>query len=231
MKVVKKISEGVPQAVVDYVDRLIAGAPCEGTVLKKLRNTLTLVNVDGTKLVVKSFDHFSLPNRFIYAYFRKSKAERSFLYAQRLIDLGFGSPRPLAFFDVIQHGMVRRSCYLSAYDGLSKPVVNWHRRDNAQEYAKHLAQLTLSLHEAGVYHHDYNTDNVLCDDNWNFSMVDLNRIHFWKGDEDERISGIIRIADSNDGVAAVAREYATLRGMDDIDGFVNKVMSRCHKSE
>ena len=64
----------------------------------KGRNELKEFDVEGKKLIVKSYQLPHLLNRIIYNFFRASKAKRSYSYALMLRKLGIGSP---ALWDII----------------------------------------------------------------------------------------------------------------------------------
>ncbi|MAP53765.1 MAG: Kdo domain containing protein, partial [Altibacter sp.] len=63
------------------------------------RNTIKLFNLDELTVNVKSFKRPNLINRIAYRYFRKSKAERSYTYANTLLEKGIGTPQPIAYFE------------------------------------------------------------------------------------------------------------------------------------
>ena len=63
------------------------------------RNSLKLFNLDGEILNVKSFKVPNVINKVAYRFLRKSKAERSYNYANKLIDLNIGTPQPVAFYE------------------------------------------------------------------------------------------------------------------------------------
>jgi|GEM_PF-6644799 len=69
-----------------------------GKLILESRNIVRLFPEQG--FVVKKFHKINFINKFVYACIRKSKAQRSFEYAQRLIANGFGSPEPVAWIDI-----------------------------------------------------------------------------------------------------------------------------------
>ena len=61
------------------------------------RNEIKLFKCEnGLILNIKSFKVPNLINQVAYKHFRKSKARRSFEYAQKLQELGIGTPDPIA---------------------------------------------------------------------------------------------------------------------------------------
>ena len=63
------------------------------------RNIIKEFEVEGNKVVVKSFKVPNVLNKVIYRYFRKSKAKRSYEYAIKLQEKGIGTPQPYAYFE------------------------------------------------------------------------------------------------------------------------------------
>src|SRR5690554_3820205 len=61
------------------------------------RNTIKLFKLKDQVVNIKSFKIPNLVNKVAYRYVRKSKAERSFRYAQVLLEKGIGTPKPIAF--------------------------------------------------------------------------------------------------------------------------------------
>ena len=68
----------------------------EGRVIHSRRNELRDMTFSGVDMIVKSFAVPNLVNRLVYGVFRKSKAQRSYEYAEKLNSLGIKSPAPIA---------------------------------------------------------------------------------------------------------------------------------------
>ena len=63
-----------------------------------------LFDLNGTKVNIKAFKTPMIINRLIYGFIRKSKARRSFEYANRLSTLDIKSPTPIAFYEFSNFG-------------------------------------------------------------------------------------------------------------------------------
>ena len=61
------------------------------------RNKIKLFELEGKTINIKSFKIPNLINKIAYKYFRKSKARRSFEFANHLLDNGLGTPKPTAY--------------------------------------------------------------------------------------------------------------------------------------
>src|SRR5690625_307785 len=79
------------------------------------RNSLKKFRVNETKIVVKAFRAPNLINKIVYRFFRKSKAERSFLYAKKLESLGIGTPKAVAYFENRSFLIFKDSYYISEF--------------------------------------------------------------------------------------------------------------------
>ena len=77
------------------------------------RNTLKTFDLDGYIVNVKSFRIPNLINQVAYRFFRKSKAQRSFIYANKLKALNIGTPQPVAFYEEMSVFLFKKSYYVS----------------------------------------------------------------------------------------------------------------------
>jgi len=170
-------------AFVGQIDNIFIDS---GDVMHAGRNTLKRFQAGGVNLCVKSFGRPTIANIFIYSFFRKTKAERSFLYAQKLLDRGIRTPRPVAYVVVRNRlGLLKRSYYISVYDKVDYTMLEVLENEvpNKQAILNGFVRFMADeLHPHGVYHHDFNGGNVLVTkglgDNYHYSLVDLNRIQF-----------------------------------------------------
>ncbi|NNJ82971.1 MAG: lipopolysaccharide kinase, partial [Flavobacteriaceae bacterium] len=83
-------------------------------VTKGERNVIKKIVIDGESYNIKSFKIPGLLQRWVYRFFRKSKARRSFEYASRLIDLGINTPFPVGYSETFTGGL-KASYYISKH--------------------------------------------------------------------------------------------------------------------
>jgi serine/threonine protein kinase len=152
------------------------------------RNRVERVTINGRPFVLKKFVKVTWINRIIYGFFRKTKAERSYLHAKRLAEHGFESPTPVAYADCKTFGIYRTSYYLSEY--VPYPSLNNlydahrdHEMGEAEyeELQRAFINFTSSLHKARIVHKDYNPSNILVHreaDGYHFMLIDINRMTF-----------------------------------------------------
>ena len=79
------------------------------------RNTIKLFNIGKRKINIKSFKSPNFINSLIYDTFRKSKAQRSFEYANKLINLGVLTPLPIAYIQNSSFIRLKQSYYISEH--------------------------------------------------------------------------------------------------------------------
>jgi hypothetical protein len=77
------------------------------------RNSLKLFDLGDKKLNIKSFRVPNLINQVTYRFFRKSKAQRSYEYARKLVKMGIGTPTPIAYYELSQLLLFKKSYYIS----------------------------------------------------------------------------------------------------------------------
>src|SRR5690606_13792364 len=79
------------------------------------RNVIKIFPFQDMELNIKSFKVPNIVNRVAYRFVRKSKAERSYNYAHRLLEKGVGTPRPIAYAEEEKGLLFGRSFYVSEH--------------------------------------------------------------------------------------------------------------------
>lgn len=184
------------------------------------RNQIRLFDLDGETMAVKSFKVPNIINRVAYRYFRKSKAQRSFEYAERLLKLGIGTPAPIAFAEAegAFYGKSFYACSYVNYDLEFRDLVDNPLYADDTEILKAFTVFTFNMHEKGVHFLDHSPGNTLIKksgDTYEFYLVDLNRMEFKTMDFDDRIINMARLTPKEEMVNIMAREYARLAGYDE----------------
>lgn len=191
-----------------------------GEVTYQGRNQIRLIEYNGIKLNVKSFKVPNVVNRFVYGNLRKSKAERSFKYANALVDKNIDTPFPVAYIEERAFIVFKRSYYISIheeFDGMMREL-KWGKLEGREDLLKQFARFTASIHEKGVLHLDYSPGNILYkkqNDIFTFSLVDLNRMKFGEVSEDTGCRNLRRLWGNEEMLTYIAVEYAKARGFDE----------------
>lgn len=180
------------------------------------RNTLyDITDGSGHRLCVKHFRKAKFPNSYIYTTLRHSKARRSFEHALRLLDLGFLTPRPIAWAEH-RHGLkLRDSYYICEYLDLPN-IRNWGTLPDADSLIDALGAFMVSLHRAGIYHRDFSPGNILIDRHsdgtYRFYLVDINRMNFNVTDRRKLMSMFRSISLDEADTRRLSQAYAKASG-------------------
>lgn len=183
---------------------------------KGVRNRIKLFDFEGIIINIKAFKVPNIINRVAYRFFRKSKAERSYTYAQTLLRKGIGTPRPIAYAEQTTAAAFRRSYYISEhlqYDLTFRELVNQTDYPNRDELIRAFTRFTYKLHEKQIEFLDHSPGNTLIQLNGgdpDFYLVDLNRMNFKELSFEERMKNFSRLTPKREMVRTMASEYAKL---------------------
>lgn len=182
------------------------------------RNSIKLFKLNGQTINIKAFRVPNIFNQIAYRFLRKSKAHRSFEYAQKLISLNIGTPKPMAYFEFTTPFLFKKSFYVSehlecdlTYRELTKNL-NYPDFDNI---LRAFTRFTFMLHENGIHFLDHSPGNTLIKkngDSYNFFLVDLNRMNFGHLDLETRIKNFSRLTIHKSMVEVMSDEYAKCSG-------------------
>lgn len=186
-------------------------------VLHSGRNTL--YEQDG--LVIKQFAKPGLLKALYYGWFGKSKARRSYEYAQRLLSLGIATPEPVAYQEVRYFGLLRDSYYVCRKSAcpysLSDLIPTPSQKEMAGERPlPSIASFIARMHEAGILHRDLSPGNILFDDKGQVEVIDLNRICWKRQPLDFRTGcqNFERLNIGREALTIMAKAYAEARGFE-----------------
>lgn len=182
------------------------------------RNLIKKAVVGNLSLNIKRFKVPHLLNRIVYAWFRKSKAQRSYEYAEKLQELGIGTPSPIAYLERFSGGLTE-SFYVSEhleYDFDFRTLNHNPQFPNRKEILRQMAAFTFKLHENGVNFLDHSPGNTLIKDRgdgtYGFYLIDLNRMRFENMSFAKRMHNFRRLWLSKTMIKIMASEYAELYG-------------------
>ena len=144
----------------------------------------------GLKILKLILNHLKKPNflnALVYGYIRKSKAERSFEYAQILLRKNIGTPQPYAFYEKKTLLGLSESYYFSEQqdiDLMFRNLIFDPNYPNRVEIIKQSANFFYKIHNLGIEFIDNTAGNILItkvgENEYNFYLVDLNRMIFHK---------------------------------------------------
>ena len=184
------------------------------------RNSLKLFDLNGKTINIKSFKVPNIFNQIAYKFFRKSKAQRSFEYANKLTDLNLGTPQPIAYYEFTTPILFKKSYYISehlAYDLTYRELTSDLNFPDHEAILRAFTRFTFQLHEKGINFLDHSPGNTLIQLNngdYKFFLVDLNRMKFGIMDFKTRIKNFSRLTIHKSMVEVMSDEYSKCSGYD-----------------
>lgn len=185
------------------------------------RNVIKVFELEGFNVNVKSFKKPNLINSFIYGYIRKSKAQRSFEYAQILLSKNIGTPQPFAFYENKTFTGLKESFYFSLQqdvDLMFRNLIFDAAYPNRNEIIKQSAVFFFNIHNQGIEFIDNTAGNTIIkkvgDNKYAFYLVDLNRMSFHKSlSLEQRINNIAKLTTDKYINKIFSEAYAPLFGV------------------
>ncbi len=186
------------------------------------RNKIKLFDLEEKTINIKSFKIPHLINKIAYKYFRKSKARRSYEFANKLLENGIGTPQPIAYAENFKFSGLENSYYISEH---LEAELTFRELVLDPEYPDHnnilrqFTQFTFDLHEKGIEFLDHSPGNTLIKksskNQYEFFLVDLNRMNFHNVmDFDARMKNFHRLTPKIEMLAVMSQEYAKLYNKD-----------------
>lgn len=180
------------------------------------RNIIKLFDLEDKTINIKSFKIPHLINKIAYRYFRKSKARRSFEFANRLLELGVGTPQPIAYFENYNLIGLEKSFYISEHlecDLTFRELVEIPDYPDHENILRQFTRFSFDLHQKGIEFLDHSPGNTLIKKNaanqYDFFLVDLNRMEFHKSmDFETRMKNLSRLTPLKEMVVVMSNEYA-----------------------
>lgn len=199
------------------IDSFINDFSISGELLgNEKRNSIKLFELDNQTVNIKSFKVPNIFNKIAYKFLRKSKAQRSFEYAEKLLDLDIGTPHPIAYYEFYNGLFFGKSYYVSEhinYDLTYRKLIRDLNYPNHENILRAFTKFTFKLHENNVYFLDHSPGNTLIKkegDTYKFYLVDLNRMQFKLLSFEERIQNFERLSKHESMVKVMSEEYAKL---------------------
>ena len=187
-----------------------------GETIKDSRNMLKIFDLNGRKFNVKAFKVPNAVNKIAYRFIRKSKAQRSFEYANILQEKGIGTPEPVAYAEDSNAVSFGKSYYVSEhlpYDLTYRELVTDPDYPDHEEILRAFTRFTFELHEKEIQFLDHSPGNTLIqkvNHDYKFYLVDLNRMNFKKLDFEDRMQNFSRLTPKKEMVKIMADEYSKL---------------------
>lgn len=199
----------------NFISQLPSRFQQEGEMLYNKRNKVKRFIINGETLIVKKFKYPHLIQRIVYSFFKKSKAERAYLYAGIYRQRGFHTPHEIAYIEINRNGLFADSYFISTEccDLPLMPILNKEGFDRKVTQA--LAYLLMDLHKKGILHGDLNLNNILYrmeNGQHRFTLIDTNRTRFIASpDFTTCMENLKRLTHNKELLEDVVRKYAGYR--------------------
>lgn len=185
-------------------------------VVKGDRNSIKKVVLQNVEVNVKQFKKPNSFNAFVYKYIRQSKAKRSFDYANKLISFNVLTPFPVAYVEETSVLGLKSSFYISKhvnYDFDFRVLIHQQDFPDRINILKQFTGFTFKLHENNVNFLDHSPGNTLIvqkEGNYDFYLIDLNRMSFETMTFDKRMRNFRRLWLSKTMIKIISDAYSKL---------------------
>jgi serine/threonine protein kinase len=186
--------------------------------IHKARNEIKLIDYEDKKLVIKSFKVPNIINKFVYSFFRDSKAKKSYDNSLKIIDF---VPKPIGYIEFYDMGLLQNSYFVSEnfdYDFDIRPSLIQDDFEDKENLFVQFARFTFELHEQNIYHQDFSPGNILIKkeaENYIFKIVDINRMSFYELSLEDRLRNFAKLWAKDKDLVVIIKEYAKLLGEDE----------------
>ena len=202
--------------------------------IHKARNELKVIEHKDIQTVVKAFKVPNIVNQIVYAYFRDSKAKKSYQNAIKLKELNINTPNPIGYIEFYRNFLFKESFFISEkldyLFTIREPLRNNNLKDR-EEIIKKFVAFTYNLHKNCVYHKDYSAGNILVfkneKDEYDFSLVDINRMEFKPIDLELGLDNFAKLWLDSDNLQIIAKEYSKLSDVDEFKAI--NILKSCDK--
>ncbi len=188
--------------------------------IHKARNELKVIEYKNINTVVKAFKIPNFINQIVYAYFRDSKAKKSYDNAIKLKNLGLNTPEPIGYIEFFKSGLFKESFFIAKkfdYNFTIREPLRNKSLKNREEIIKEFVRFTFNLHKHGVYHKDFSAGNTLVAINNNcyeFSVVDINRMEFKTVDLETGLDNFAKLWLDEEDIIIIASMYSQLANVE-----------------
>lgn len=191
----------------------------EGEMIHDGRNKVMAFEHEGIRMVVKRFKDVNPVQRVVYTFFRKTKAERAYLYAEKLRTRGIDTPHEIAFLEK-KKGFLFITGYFVCLSCENPPVFPAlaSSAEFDREIATDLVAFIVEMHRKGILFGDLNFGNFLYkkgeDGHYHFTVIDTNRSHFLDTapSREECLKNLRTMTHHRNLFRFMLREYARLQG-------------------
>ncbi len=200
-----------------FIEQLPFIFDTDGEEIYSGRNSIKIFEYKGVRLNVKSFKVPHFINKVAYAWLRGSKAKHSFDYGMEILKRNANTPEPIAYVETLKYGVFSRSFYVSLQynaDFTIRELIGLPFSDK-ENILKQFTRFTYEkMHQKGIHHLDYSRGNILIkrllDKQYEFSVVDINRLRFEPMPFEKGLQNFAHIWAYAEEIEIVGKEYARI---------------------
>lgn len=203
----------------EFIKTLPSSFEGQGDIIQNRRNVIKTISVLGLKLNIKRFRKPIFINRIVYSFFRKPKAFKAYYNALEVMKRGFETPTPIAYIEQKELGLLSLSYFVSSQIENVREIREYYfsKAKEDKDLLEAFAIYTAKLHNSGILHLDYSPGNILIlnnNDEYIFSLVDINRMQFKAIDIKEGAKNFCRLFEYDEAIIFIAEKYSLARGLD-----------------
>ncbi len=220
-----------------FIDGILSHSYKADNTYRNFRNIVEDTTVDGLHLVVKKFKKPTEANRVVYSFLRPSKAKRAYNYSNRLLQMGFDVPEPVAYMEVNKGLFFHTGYFLCLYTDY-RAIADFRDNPEIDEeemslFLDEFSAYAADFHSKGLVHNDFNIDNILykkLDGHYRFQLIDLNRMSFGNRSLMKCAKDMSSLHFSQTVLDQILERYCKNRNIDR-DGFAKKVQYNIGKAK
>jgi len=216
------------------IHSILSRVHSEGDIEYQGRNTVKSIKVADAKWNIKIFKIPHLLNKLVYRFIRKPKAQRSFEYAQLLLEKGVNTPTPIAYAEQRSTLFLLDSYYISEhldYQISFRTLIYDQQYPDRTNILQQFTEFTYHLQMSGIHFIDHSPGNTLIvkqkDQHYKFYLVDLNRMNFGHLNYPARIANFTRLSLTDEMIKIIALKYSELCDKEYQDVY-NDMLNACH---
>ena len=215
-------------AFISQIPTLMEQRQCE--IVYDKRNQVARFRYEGSVFMVKRFKRVNPIQQIVYTFFRATKCERAYRFAEEFLQRGIATPQPIAYMEEFHCGLFTTGYFVSEeVAGTETHLLLREVQDYPRDLAEAVARQIVLMHSKGILHGDLNLSNFLCTEDaegYHFTMIDTNRSKFCDGFpfDDACLNNLVRLTHRRDLYEDLTRRYAVLRGWD-ADSTARKALS------
>lgn len=203
----------------DFIEAVPIGNYERKKVFCNYRNIVERVQWYNQNVVIKQYKQPTWANCLIYTWFRKTKAQRAYEYAEELLKRGFETANPIAYIEIYKGGIFHTGYFISEW--LPYPLLRDLEETNLpqseqQIIANDFIEYTAQLHKNGILPKDYNAGNIFFHkkgEHYQFALIDINRMQIGKQPNEQKSTVFFaQMGVSITQAISTIEQYAKLRG-------------------